>query len=212
LLLPFYGWQQLVGFITAAFALMYAGGPIALAALRRELPDQSRPFRLRHASVLAPLAFIVVNLLVYWGGWNVDWKVFCAIAVGYGILAASYVVKKPDERPQLGLASGCWVIPWLLGLAALSYVGQYESPDDLVFGLPHIPFWWDIAAVSAWSIVIYYWALAVRLPRTEVLNLLTQVHEGDSPAGPHDRGRPGDCRSSTDISQMPEPAHFRRTK
>jgi len=176
-LLPFPGWQQLVGFITSAFALMYAGGPIAVAALRRELPDQSRPFRLRHANVLAPLAFIVVNLLVYWGGWNVDWKVFCAIAVGYVILGASYVVKKRDERPQLGLVSGCWLIPWLLGLAALSYVGQYESPDDLVFGLPHIPFWWDIAAVSAWSIVIYYWALAVRLPRSKVLNLVTQVHE-----------------------------------
>ncbi|MFJ6901579.1 APC family permease [Streptomyces hokutonensis] len=175
-LLPFPGWQTLVGFITSAFALMYAGGPLALGALRRELPDHARPFRLRYADVLAPFAFIVVNLLVYWGGWTVDWKIFCAVAFGYCLLAASYLTKRPDERPELALKSGSWVVPWLVGLAALSYVGQYDSPAHLLFGLAHIPFWWDIAAVSAWSLVIYYWALAVRLPAGDVLKLTSNVH------------------------------------
>jgi len=176
-LLPFPGWQTLVGFITSAFALMYAGGPLALGALRRELPDHARPFRLWRANLLSPIAFIVVNLLVYWGGWKVDWKVFCAVAVGYVLLAASYVTKRHHERPTLGFKSGSWVLPWLLGLGALSYVGQYTSPTHLMFGLAHIPFWWDIAAVSVWSLVIYYWAIAVRLPANDVLNLISKVHE-----------------------------------
>jgi amino acid transporter len=176
-LLPFPGWQTLVGFITSAFALMYAGGPLALGALRLELPEQPRPFRLWRAKLLSPFAFIVVNLLVYWGGWKVDWKVFCAIGVGYVLLTASYLAKRRDERPTLGFKSGSWVLPWLIGLGVLSYVGQYSSPTHLAFGLTHIPFWWDIGAVAAWSLVIYYWAIAVRLPAKEIRHLIGTVHD-----------------------------------
>jgi amino acid transporter len=176
-LLPFPGWQTLVGFITSAFALMYAGGPLALGALRRELPDHSRPFRLWRANLLSPFAFIVVDLLVYFGGWTVNWKVLCAVAAGYILLAASYITNRRHEQPKLGFKSGSWVLPWLAGLAALSYAGQYSSPTHLMFGLAHIPFWWDIAAVSAWSLVIYYWAIVVRLPASDVLNLVRKVHD-----------------------------------
>jgi hypothetical protein len=56
-------------------------------------------------------------------------------------------------------------------------VGQYTSPTHLMFGLKHIPFWWDIVAVSGWSLVIYYWAIAVRLPASDVLNLISKVHD-----------------------------------
>jgi hypothetical protein len=52
-----------------------------------------------------------------------------------------------------------------------------------MFGLAHIPFWWDIAAVSGWSLVIYYWAIAVRLPASEVLRLISEGYdEGAEPA------------------------------
>jgi amino acid transporter len=47
LLLPFPGWQRLVGFITSATALMYAFAPLSLASLRRQDPDRTRPFQLR---------------------------------------------------------------------------------------------------------------------------------------------------------------------
>ena len=39
LFLPFPGWQSLVGFITSATVLMYAGAPLALGAMRRQKPD-----------------------------------------------------------------------------------------------------------------------------------------------------------------------------
>ena len=44
--LPFPSWQQLVGFITSATVLSFASGPLVLAAMRRQLPDHERPFRL----------------------------------------------------------------------------------------------------------------------------------------------------------------------
>ena len=54
LFLPFPGWQKLVGFITSATVLMYAGAPLALGALRHQKPDAERPYRLPWASVLSP--------------------------------------------------------------------------------------------------------------------------------------------------------------
>ena len=37
--LPFPSWQSLVGLITSASVLMYAGAPLSLGAFRRRLPD-----------------------------------------------------------------------------------------------------------------------------------------------------------------------------
>ncbi len=42
-LLPFPSWSTLVGFITSASVLMYAGAPLALGAFRRRLPEASGP-------------------------------------------------------------------------------------------------------------------------------------------------------------------------
>ena len=36
----------------------------------------------------------------------------------------------------------------------------------------NIPFWWDIVIVAVFSLVIYYWAMATKLPREEMLNLV----------------------------------------
>ena len=36
----------------------------------------------------------------------------------------------------------------------------------------HTRFWWDMLLVAAFSLVIYYWAMATRLPKAEMLNLV----------------------------------------
>src|SRR5215467_8547559 len=64
-LLPFPSWHSLVGLITAASVLMYAGAPLSLGAFRGQVPDAERPYRLPAANVMAPIAFIVANLLIY---------------------------------------------------------------------------------------------------------------------------------------------------
>ena len=44
-LLPFPSWQALVGLVTGASVLMYAGAPLSLGAFRRQVPDAPRPYR-----------------------------------------------------------------------------------------------------------------------------------------------------------------------
>jgi amino acid transporter len=62
--LPFPSWRSLVGLITSASVLMYAGAPLALWVLRRRLPEAERPYRTPAGRVLAPLAFAVANRLI----------------------------------------------------------------------------------------------------------------------------------------------------
>src|SRR5207237_1082801 len=64
-LLPFPSWQALIGIITSATVLSYGLQPLALTALRRQAPDADRPYRLPVAEIVAPIAFIVANLIIY---------------------------------------------------------------------------------------------------------------------------------------------------
>jgi len=50
-LLPFPSWKALVGLVTGASVLMYAGAPLSLGAFRGQVPDADRPYRHRAARV-----------------------------------------------------------------------------------------------------------------------------------------------------------------
>jgi amino acid transporter len=178
--LPFPSWQSLVGLITSASVLMYAGAPLAFGALRLQLPDQVRPFRLAGGKVLAPLSFIGANFIIYWTGWNEDWKLFCLIALGFAILWASMTFGDNPNKPKLDWRSAQWLWPYIIGMAIISYLGQFNEPYLLpnhptLFNLPHIPFFWDLGVVAVFSLVIYYWALSVRLPVSKVKEYISTV-------------------------------------
>ncbi len=107
--LPFPGWQKLAAFLTAANVVSFGTGPVALLSLRRELPEQPRPFRLPSATVLCFLAFYASNLLVYWVGWRTDWKMFVAIGIGYALLAA-YTVARQGPARHLEPRAFSWMV------------------------------------------------------------------------------------------------------
>jgi amino acid transporter len=99
--LPFPGWQELVGFIVSATVLGYAVVPLALGALRRQDPDHPRPFTLPGGEVTAVLAFIVANLVIYWTGWEIFWKLLAAIALGFLFLGIGHLVNPSEMVPSL---------------------------------------------------------------------------------------------------------------
>jgi amino acid transporter len=158
LFLPFPGWQSLVGFITSATVLMYAGAPLALGALRLQKPDAPRPYRLPWARALAPLSFIAANFIIYWSGWGVDWKLYVAVLLGYVLMGISRLTHANPIEPPMEWASAIWLWPYLAGMALISFLGQFGG------GRQVIPFYWDLAAVAGWSLIVYYTALRLRLP------------------------------------------------
>jgi amino acid transporter len=166
--LPFPSWQSLVGLITSASVLMYAGAPLSLGAFRRRLPDAERPYVLPAASVLAPLAFIVANLIILWSGWDTDWKLGIAILIGYVILAISRVFHLNDKAPVLNWHSAQWLPVYLIGIGVIVYLSTF-GPAGV------IPLWWDIATVAVFSLAIYFWAINVSLPSELIEEMVSEV-------------------------------------
>jgi amino acid transporter len=165
--LPFPSWKSLVGLITSASVLMYAGAPLALGTFRRRLPDADRPYRAPVAPVLAPLAFAVANLLILWSGWTTDYKLGIAILIGYAILAANRIFKLNPTTPLLDLRAAVWLPVYLVGMGLIVYLSDFGPLKNPVF-----PLWWDMLVVAAFSLAIYYWALRVALPAEKIEQMI----------------------------------------
>ncbi|HEV7829569.1 MAG TPA: APC family permease [Pseudonocardiaceae bacterium] len=159
--LPFPSWQSLVGLVTSATVIMYGFAPITLLALRRADPERSRPYRLPAAPILAPLAFVAANEIIYWTSWVTVEKLMLAIVAGYVLFGITYAMGRPMERPPLDPESLSWIIPWFAGLSVISYLGQYG-------GTKFIPEWIDLGVVAAFSLVICYVAVARSLSSDRV--------------------------------------------
>jgi amino acid transporter len=161
--LPVPSWSALVGFIISATVMGYAAVPLAFGAMRRQEPDHQRPFRLPAGEVVAVFAFIIANLVIYWSGWDVLWRLFIAIAAGFVLLGIGHIVNPSEFTPTLDWRSSSWLWPYFIGMGVLSYV----SPTDFG-GNGLLPFGLDILLVAAFSIAIYYYAMSVRLTPEEV--------------------------------------------
>jgi amino acid transporter len=164
--LPFLSWQQLVGFITSATVLSFGSGPIVLAAMRRELPDHDRPFRVPFGDVIPFLAFYAANMIVIWAGWDEDWRLFVAVLIGFVVLGL-FKVSGRVELNDMQWRAGLWALPWFGGLALISYFGSFpESPRKGNTG--DLPFGWDFLVVLVLSALVWFLALHVRLPKSVV--------------------------------------------
>ena len=187
-LLPFPSWHSLVGLITGASVLMYSGAPLSLGAFRRQVPEAERPYRLPAAAILCPFAFIVGNLLIYWSGFEVIWKLGIVLIIGYVIIGVLMAFDK--QRPAIQWKSAIWLPVWLIGLGIISWQGQFSGaassdkhPQPPTITM-NIPFWWDIVAVAGLSLIIYYWAMYSRLPREEMLELVGRQANEEPEPGP----------------------------
>jgi amino acid transporter len=161
-LLPFPSWQQLVGFITSATVISFGVGPLALGALRREFPDRERPFRLPGGDVIPLLAFYSANMIIYWGGWATNSKLFFTVVIGYVLLLVfRWRPRSASGRFDLDLRSGAtWVLPWFVAMALISWLcDPAEHP---------VLFWWVFLMNAAVTIGIYYLAMRLRLPRGRI--------------------------------------------
>lgn len=162
--LPFPSWQSLVSVITSATAIMYAFAPVSLMALRRRDPDRPRPYRTPAAHVLAPAGFVAANLVLYWTGFDILWKIVVAIVFGAIVFAITYRLQRPADRPDVAWRSAVWIVPWLLGSLVISYLGRYGSSGNINW----LPEWIDLVVVIVFSLAIFYWAVSQAQPTEKV--------------------------------------------
>ncbi|MGH8199013.1 MAG: APC family permease [Steroidobacteraceae bacterium] len=152
---PFPSWQKLVSAVSLITVLSYSIGPVILLHLRKALPDAERPFRLRASRLVAPVAFIASNWIIYWTGYAVTEWMFGAVFAYIVVYVAWCLVAR---RPGIvrGWRQGWWVIPYLIGMWVVSYLG----PGGAMGGRGVIDFFTGMWIIAAFSLIILWLALA----------------------------------------------------
>ncbi len=178
--LPFPSWTGLVGLVTSATVLMYSFAPLSLAGLRKADPGRVRAYRLPAAKVLCPLSFVFANMIIYFAGWSTIFWLYMFIVVGLLIFAGYQASIPAERRTIIDWRAASWLVPWLIGLAIISWQGQYTSSPSTVFGLTlnptlNLPTWWDLLVLAVWALAVYYWAVAVTMSTDKVQAAVNDV-------------------------------------
>ena len=146
LLLP--AFSSLFPLVAGALVLSYAPGPLAVAIFRHRHPDEARPYRLPALGVLAPLAFVVASLMVYWSGWNAIKILIPSVFVGL-LLLGFYV--RHTRLTRADVVHGLWMPVYLGFIMLLSYLGSTDFG-----GTNAIVFPWDSVLFAVVALVVYY--------------------------------------------------------
>ncbi|MDO5752634.1 APC family permease [Arthrobacter sp.] len=175
--LPFPSWQQLVGFITSATVLSFGSGPLVVAALRRQMGDHVRPFKLPGGYTIPLIAFYCANLIVFWGGWAVNFKIFITILLGYILLVVFQFTGDRSIKPKLDFKAGAlWLVPWLVLVGLQSWLMDPTSHPDL--------FWWAFITNAVIAVVVFFIALWAHLPLEKVQHYIEEAEEEAREEGP----------------------------
>ena len=192
-LLPFPSWSKLVGIVTSASVLMYAGAPIALGALRKQKPNIDRPYRVPMAEFLAPAAFVGACWVILFSGWQTYTTLIVAMLLGYGLIYLSYAFKLNPKAPAMDWQAAPWIITWLVGMGVVCYISSFGAGgiiggigglknvlnqggnDPLSLG-PNGDLYWSLVISAVFSLVIYYWAISARLPESKVDEYVRDVY------------------------------------
>jgi hypothetical protein len=136
---------------------------------------------------------VCATWIIYWSGWQTVTTLMVAMLIGYGLMAASYVFKLNPRTPKMDWEAALWIIPYFIGILAISYIGEFGK-GGIIGGVgifKHVldkggsdPLGWSanqvlyagLAMSAVWSLVIYYVAMARRLPPAKVDHYVRDVY------------------------------------
>jgi amino acid transporter len=152
---PFPSWQKLVSAVSLITVLSYSIGPVILLHLRKAMPEATRPFRLRAAGIVAPIAFIASNWIIYWTGYAVAKWMFSAVFAYIIVYHAWHLLVRRRSARELGWSQAWWVVPYLGGMWAVSYYG----PAGPMGGTGAIGFFTGMGILAVFSLIVLWLAL-----------------------------------------------------
>lgn len=146
ILLP--SWHSLVEVLSALAALTFSIGSVSLNVFRNVgLGDDGT--RLRGLNVVAPLAFMVSSLVIFWQDWGTLWKTTIPLAIGLVWFIVSFATGRRDPGD---VAGGVWLIAYIVFVYLIAFMGNYG-------GKGWIPQPWDTVIVAAGSLGAYFWGV-----------------------------------------------------
>ncbi len=156
---PFKSWNALVSVVTAATAIMYAFAPLSLAALHKVDGGRQRSYRVPMPKLVLPAAFCSANLIMYWGGFDTNWKLALAMLAGLALFAIG--AWRMRTRASRTIGNAIWMGPWLGGHVLIAWLGRYGGGRNV------LPNWVDVGVVIVFSLAIFHWATALRLSKED---------------------------------------------
>jgi amino acid transporter len=145
--LPFPSWQHMIGFLVSCLVLGYVLGPMSLMVVAKQNPDAFK-MPLIGIHLICVVAFIICNLMIYWSGWSVIYKILLLFIMGYVLLFIAYQRNKKDNPMTLHVKRGAWVIAYIIGIAIISYFGNFGGTHGISFGD-------DFVVIAVFSLFIY---------------------------------------------------------
>jgi amino acid transporter len=144
-------WQEMAAFSVATVMLTYGVGPICLVALRQQLPDYRRPFRLYGGPWIAFLGFYICTAGVYWAGLHSVIRLLILMTIG---MTFYFFYQKflSTHKKRLDAKNAWWILVYLLALAVFSLCGNYGGKHLL-------PAYWDMLYLMGLCLGIFMLAL-----------------------------------------------------
>jgi hypothetical protein len=102
--------------------------------------------------MIALIAFYICNLLIYWTGWLILYKMMLVLIAGLGYYLLHCYFHKQALYSQC--VRSWWLLPYFCLLTFISWLGSFGQ------GMNIIPFGYDCIAIGLLSIIIFYCALA----------------------------------------------------
>jgi amino acid transporter len=175
---PFPSWHKLVGYVSDITVLSYGIGPVVLLILRQRRPDGERPFRLRGAWIVAPLAFIASNWVIFWTGYETVRFMFALIFGIFIVYTLWYFLVQRKPVGEFGWQNAWWVLPYFAGMFVLSWLGPSNlGPAQQGGGHDVLSLGWDMLAVAVLSLIIMFLAIQASLPRDRAETYWEQISQ-----------------------------------
>ncbi len=149
----FRGWGKLAAVISVATIITYLVVPISVMVLRRTAPNLHRPLRVPGLQVLAPMAFVLATLMLFWARWPHTGEIMLLLILPLPVYL--YYQSKSGWRDfDRQLRASWWLIAYLSAMTALSWAGskEFEGHDYIRYG-------WDQLCVVLAALAFYYWGL-----------------------------------------------------
>src|ERR1700677_4585261 len=149
----FRGWGTLAEVISVATIITYLVVPVSVGVLRRTAPDLHRPLRMPALSILAPVAFVLATLMLYWARWPHTGQIMLLLILPMPIYLYS---QAKGNWLDFGrhLKGAWWLIAYLAAIVALSWAGSKEFE-----GRGYIGYGWDQLCVAIVALCFFIWGL-----------------------------------------------------
>ncbi len=162
-LFAFPNWGQLATIGTTSSVFTQLAGATSMMVLRKNASALKRTFKVPAAKVVAPLAFIMSSLIVYWTTWPYTGYSLIALVAGLGIF---FTAKWRGKYPISDIRRGIWIVIYSLALTVLSYLGSY--------GIGVIRFPVDFFLVGALALLCFYWGVRSSCKTEDMMRLVEQ--------------------------------------